>query len=217
MESELNFSQQQRIFNRTVARPVTVIGAGSVGSFVVTMLPKMGVSKITVYDRDAVESHNVPMSAYRLKDQGRYKVEALAEIVREQSGLEINAIRAMYTGEPLRGTVIACVDSMEARMLIWKQVKINLAVDLLVDTRVAGEFVRNLAVNPNDPDDVADYEKLLYPGSKALRPTCGNHGIVYVATVAAAAACAVVAGWWTEGAKQFNFAYSAHKPRVITP
>ncbi|OGH69132.1 MAG: hypothetical protein A2754_02520 [Candidatus Magasanikbacteria bacterium RIFCSPHIGHO2_01_FULL_47_8] len=202
---ELNLSQQRGIFDSTCAKPVTLIGAGAVGSQVAVMLAKIGVPKIIVYDGDAIESHNIPMSAYRQNDLGSFKVEALRAIVSEQSGLVIDTVPKMYTGEPLKGTVVACVDTMEARKSIWQQVKRNPNVDILVDTRVAEEFVSVFAIAPCDEEDTAYYEHFLYPSNKALRPTCGHHGIIHVGAVAAAAVCANLTNWWQNGKKKRHF------------
>lgn len=199
----LNHSQQQNIFDPASAQPVTVIGAGSVGSQVVTWLPKIGVQDITVYDGDAVESHNIPPSAYRIQDLGVFKALALAEIVREQSGISVNAVPKMYEGEPLRDAVVACVDTMEARKLVWTSVKMNPLVPIFIDTRVAEELVFVFSVNPSDPDDIAYYEHFLsYSSDEAVRPLCGRHGIVYVAAMAAVAVCANLTSQWSRGRKR---------------
>jgi molybdopterin/thiamine biosynthesis adenylyltransferase len=203
MDDALNFSQQKRIFSASAAEPVTVIGVGSVGSQTVAMLAKIGVKTITVHDGDSVESHNIPMSAYRIKDLGVPKVRALAEIVAEQSGVRITAIQKMYAGEELRGAVVACVDSMEARKRVWEAVKNNPAVSILVDTRVAEELVSVFAVHPCDPDDVAYYEHFLsYDSGSAVRPLCGVHGIVYVGAMAAVTVCANLTLHWSKGRKK---------------
>jgi len=203
--TSLNFSQQSGVFDRAAARPVTVIGAGSVGSQVVVQLAKIGVTGITVYDGDYVESHNIPMSAYRVGDLGRLKVAALEAIVLEQSDLRIAAVPRMFQRERLAGSVVACVDSMEARRLIWDQVKMNPNVDILVDTRTAAELISVFAVNPCDPEDIAYYEHFLYPSSQASRLMCGLHGIIYASAVAASAVCANLTNKWSQGRMRRHF------------
>lgn len=201
----LNFSQQDDVFNPSAAKPVTVIGAGSVGSQLVVMLAKIGCSEIAVWDGDDVESHNIPMSAYRIADLGKPKVGALADLILEQSGVRIEAIPRMYEGDNLVGTVVSCVDSMEARALIWDRVRDNPNVDVFVDTRIAAEFVAVYAVDPCDPASCEAYGNLLYPSSEAVRPTCGLHGIVYVTAQAALAACACLTGAWSGSKKDRHF------------
>lgn len=201
----LNFSQQKKIFNPSFVKPVVVLGAGSVGSQLTAMLAKIGVTDITVYDGDSVESHNIPMSAYGNSDLGMYKVLALKDLVLRQSGVEIKALPRMYAGEPLRDSVIACVDSMEARLAVWQAVKNNPMVDIFIDTRTAGELISIFAVSPCNPDDIAYYEHFLYPTGEAAMLTCGNHGIVYISSMAAGIACANLTNWWQCGRKKLHF------------
>ena len=192
----MNFDQQEDLFSPDLARPVTVLGAGSVGSQVVCQLAQVGCTDITVWDGDDIASHNIPMSVYRIGDLGRWKVEALADLVREKSGITIKPIRRMWNGEALRGSVVCCVHWMDTRADIWKQVRHNPLVDILIDTRIAKEFVAVYAINPTDPEHVVLYESRLYPSSEAVRPTCGEHGIVYVSGLAACAAVARLTSVW---------------------
>lgn len=201
--SNLNLSQQRGIFDCDYAKPVTLIGAGAVGSQVAAMLAKLGVPKITVYDGDALESHNISASlVWEQNDLGRYKVEALKSHIFRQSGLEIKAIERMYAGEPLTGTVVACVDNMEARSLIWKEVRDNPNMDIFVDTRMAQLFISVFAVAPCK--DIAYYEHFLYPTEEAIRNTCGNHGIVFVTAKTAGIVCDNLTNWWENGKKKLH-------------
>lgn len=201
----LNFSQQIKIFNPLCSKPVTVLGAGAVGSQLILMLAKLGFPKITVYDGDAVESHNIPMSAYGVSDLGMFKVIALKELAREQSEAEIDAVSRMYAGEPLRDSVISCVDTMEARMAAWREVKNNPLVDIYIDTRTASELISIFAVNPCDAEEIAYYEHFLYPSEQALMLTCGDHGIIHASGMAACAACANLTNWRQNGKKKLHF------------
>lgn len=204
--SDLNRSQQDRIFDPDNARPVTLIGAGSVGSMAAGWLADIGVSDLTVWDADDVASHNVPMSRYEPEQIARKKVSALAELVARKSGLAIAQVPRMYAGEPLRGSIVACVDRMSARQLIWKQVRKNPNVDILVDTRIAAKYVEVWAIRPCDPDDIAEYEKNLPNDRDALTPQCGIHGIIYSTAVAASAVCNDLTEWWTTGTVRRRFA-----------
>lgn len=192
----MNFDQQREVFDPGLARPVTIIGAGSVGSQIVCQLAQIGCTDITVWDGDDVASHNIPMSAFEQAHLGRYKVEALKELVERQSGVKIKPIRRMWNGEALRGSVICCVDSMDVRIEIWKQVRNSILVEIYIDTRIAVEFVVVYAIIPTDPQHIALYESRLYPSSDAVTPMCGSHGIVYISGLAACAAIARLTSAW---------------------
>ena len=93
MNAETLFHRQLDIIplERLQKAQVTVIGAGAVGSFTTFTLAKMGIGKITVYDHDTVELHNIPNQLFsRRRTCDQTKVDALAEIVIwEFHGVEI--------------------------------------------------------------------------------------------------------------------------------
>src|SRR5690348_12932263 len=99
--------------------PVTVIGAGAVGSFTVLTLAKMGLSRITAWDDDVVDEHNLPNQFFRLEDVGRPKVEALAALVRSFEGVDIDVHGVRFESGSLQGIVVAAVDSMASRRRVW--------------------------------------------------------------------------------------------------
>lgn len=201
----MNLSQMDKLFDAETATPVTVIGVGSVGSYVVHGLAKMGVTDITVYDPDFVESHNIPMSIYRPKDLARPKVEALKDIVEEATGVVITTHNIAYSGQPLKGVIIMCVDTMEARQLVWKSIKDSPTIDvpILFDTRVSAELVWVFGINPEDPEDEELYQHhIKYSTKETAAPLCGLHGIDYVSKRAAGIVCIGLTSWWQRGTKK---------------
>ncbi len=212
-ESSMNLSQQAKIINPHAVRKVTLIGAGSVGSHVAVMLAKMGVLELTVYDHDSVESHNIPMSEYRqTQDLMRPKVHALADIIRVATDQEIDARYKPYEGEPLAGAVVCCVDTMEARQLVWKKVREHRGVvEVLVDTRISNLLIEVFAVNPNDHEDVELYEYYLrYSTKEAAPPMCGQHTTKFIASKTAAIACENLTCLWQHGRKKL-----AHRETAV--
>lgn len=202
----MNYVHQTGIFNPERARPVTLIGAGAVGSYTALALLKMGVTDLTVFDHDSVASHNIPMSLYREADMGTYKVDALAGLLSYLTGVQIKAVQKGYTNQPLSGTsVVICVDTMETRKRIWKQVlKAGLKVDILVDTRVERTYIEVLTVVPFAADERKNYEALLYTDMSAARQTCGNHGVVFTSLAAAQSVAANLASHWMCGSKKWR-------------
>ena len=159
--------------------PVVVIGAGATGSFTSLTLAKMGVRNITVYDFDTVEEHNLPNQFYRQYDVGKPKVEALREIIEQFEGIQITAKNEKYRGQRLSGVVITCVDSMDARLNIWKFVKNNPDVKLYIDSRMGAEVMRVFSLNPSDKFQCDAYAENLYPSSEALQERCTAKTIMY--------------------------------------
>jgi ThiF family len=200
----LNFSQQQNLFDPKRARKVHVIGAGSVGSLVVNQLARIGASDITVWDDDSVDSHNVGPSLYGQNDVGYYKVDRLRAIIERTTGVRITGLQEKYVGTPLKGSVICCVDTMEARQCIWRAVQKKLFVNVLIDTRTAERFVQVFATRPCKQEDIAHYEQFLaYPTTEAARQQCGEHSIIFVAARAASIAVEALSDFWASGRTEF--------------
>lgn len=205
MRKHLNFSHTRALFDPLLVQPLHVIGVGSVGGFVVANAAKAGVRDITAYDPDYVESHNIPMSIYRQDhDIGRLKTVAITEIVRDQCGLEIKCVPRRYGGKPLKGGVIACVDTLDARWQIWEKVRDNVNVSAFIDTRINAKYVAVHMVNPNKKDQIASYEKL-FPDTKPSPQSCGEHGFITASQIAASAAIEFLTEAWSSGTVERHF------------
>ena len=165
--------------------PITVIGAGAIGSAVVVTLAKMGCSDITVWDMDTLEDVNVPNQICKLSMVGRPKTEALAELVSELAGSQIKQVIRCYVGQRLEGVVIVATDNMTCRQNVWKRAKHNQKIPLLIDARMGAEFARIYAIRPVDADDASFYEQNLYKSNEAERLPCSARSIIYCPTVTA--------------------------------
>ncbi|GEM_PF-274204 len=162
------------------SQPVTIIGAGAIGSMAVLALAKSGVRDLVVYDFDRVEDHNYPNQYYGPKDIGRPKVEALAELVERQTGVVIKAVIERFETQGLDGPLIVAVDSMKVRSAVWRHVKeARLPVPWLVDPRMGGQAGNVYTVFPDDAMSVAQYEKTLYSDEDAVEDPCTARAIIY--------------------------------------
>ena len=159
--------------------PITVIGAGAVGSFTTLTLAKMGLSNLTVHDDDRVDTHNLPSQFFRLEDLGRLKVEALRDLVRSFEGTEIAAHPTRFDGGPLRGIVVGAVDSMASRRIIWESVRFNARVPLLVDCRMGGLVSIVRPVYQSDASSAGRYETTLHSDAQSLQEPCSARSILF--------------------------------------
>jgi hypothetical protein len=174
------YRQQDLIESDQLDVPITVVGCGGIGSFVIVALAKMGCRALTAYDDDRVEPHNIPNQAYRLADVGRLKVEALAELVREVAGVPLETRAERVRIQRFQGVVVVAVDTMSARREIWLQgIRHRAAVPLYIDARMGAEVARVFTVRPADPDDVRRYEASLYADEEAMNLPCTAQAIVY--------------------------------------
>lgn len=165
---------------------ITVIGAGAIGSFVVLALSKMGFYDIVVYDFDKVSDANMSCQWFRTKDIGKPKVEALRELIREFTDLEITSNDERFDGsQKLEGIVVSSVDSMKARALIWECVKNNEDVKWLIDPRMAAEYALSYVMNPHSEKDQITYEKTLYTDQNSVEEPCTAKATMYTATMIA--------------------------------
>jgi hypothetical protein len=158
---------------------VTVIGAGGIGSPTTLALAKMGVQHIRVFDPDIVDLHNLPNQMYRFADFGQPKVEGLTSIVRDFSGVEIDAKNERYQAQPLSGIVISAVDSMAVRKQIWQRVRYNPSVSLYIEGRMGAEVARIYTGKAFDPDFVKYYEATLYSDEEASEAPCTARAVIY--------------------------------------
>lgn len=165
--------------------PITVIGAGAIGSATVVTLAKMGCPNIMVWDADTLEDVNIPNQLCKPAMISRPKVEALAELVDELTEIQIKQVNRRYMGQSLEGVVIVTVDNMTTRQKVWKRVKLNRKVPLLLDSRMGAEFARIYAIFPANVVDGDFYEQNLYNSDDAERLPCSARSIIYCPTVIA--------------------------------
>lgn len=187
----MDFHRQLDVVNvpRLAEIPITVIGAGAVGSFATLALAKSGAERIRVFDDDTIEAHNLPNQWYRLADIGRRKVDALRELVGEMTGVVIDAQPQRFDGAVATEVTLCCVDSMDVRIDLWK--KLTPRPSLYVDARMGAEVGKVLCVGPFG----SWYDDTLYPSSEAFRAPCTAKATMYCASGLAAFIASQVANY----------------------
>jgi molybdopterin/thiamine biosynthesis adenylyltransferase len=193
MNNEHLTRQFDLIPTEVLGEPITIIGAGAIGSFTTLSLAKMGFCDITVYDFDKIEIENMNCQFYRFSDVGKFKVEALKDLVKEFTGVEITAKNEKYESGMFRGIVISAVDKMSVRKLIWDNHKeVALATKLFIDPRMGAEHVLCYAISPMSPKDVKSYEKTLYTDEQAAHERCTAKSTMYTALAISSHVCKIV-------------------------
>ena len=191
---EMNFNRQYRIFNPEDSNvDITIVGAGSTGSFTALNLAKMGIKNIKAIDFDIVESHNLPNQFYRFQDINKPKVDALKEIIKDFTGVEITSenleIKEDYDFNiTFNSIIILCVDSMEARQLIYDKIK-DMPIRL-IDTRFGGEGYSVHVVDLQNEEEKKDFEESLKGEIKETG--CGEKSIIYTILSLASEVCNIV-------------------------
>lgn len=172
--------------------PVTVIGAGASGSWLVIMLAKLGITDITVYDFDIVEEHNIPNQGFALSHIGMPKVEALYDVIKRDTGTEIKIHnKKVEADERFGGYVFLMVDSMSGRKSIWENsLKYKTAIKRVFEPRLGLEVGRVYSVNPINPTHIKRYEETYYSDDDAEVSSCGSSVSVITSATAIASWCA---------------------------
>lgn len=135
----MNLNKHCEFFNpMSVTDEVHIIGCGAIGSTVAEMLTRLGFSKLHLYDFDKVSDHNITNQMFRMKDIGRPKLEALAEILKDINPdiqLELH-----YEGwneySRVTGIIFIAVDSVEIRKEIVQTYQRNRDITFVSDCRM---------------------------------------------------------------------------------
>lgn len=180
--------------------PISIVGAGAIGSWTTLALAKMGFADITVYDMDTIEIENMNCQFYRFADIGKNKAEALHDLVKDFTNVEIEVVPEAYKGGLLKGIVISAVDSMEVRKLIWDSHK-NKAhnTKCIIDPRMGAEIAMLFTMDPMDGQDQASYEKSLYTNENAEQERCTAKSTIYTANMLSGLVAKTVKDLVTDG------------------
>lgn len=188
--SELSTIRHQSIFNVADGNdiPVHIIGAGAVGSRLWLTLVELGMTKVSVYDYDKVEAHNLANQLYLTRDLGSPKVEGLRAYYKDKTGAEPPDTMHFYDTKvthtepeswaPIAergGIVFLAVDTMAARKEIFHEILGQCEnVFWIFDIRIASSYGNVFTVNPFDTKDLTRWNGTLFDDSEAEVSPCGT-------------------------------------------
>lgn len=145
-----------------VRERVHVIGCGAIGSTVVELLAKAGVQKMTLWDFDKVEAHNIANQMFTNDDIGMLKVDAIARRALAinpelKNGLKLEP--KGWDGQPLSGYVFLCVDNIDLRRRIAEENKDNISVKAMFDFRMRLTDAQHYAADWSDRRMIENFLK----------------------------------------------------------
>lgn len=117
---------------------IHIVGCGSVGSTIAENLARCGVTKMTLWDFDKVESHNIVNQMFRQQDVGKLKVEALKDILTDINPEIADTVELKpegWQGKLMSGYIILAVDSIELRREIVEKHMDSPYVKAMFDVR----------------------------------------------------------------------------------
>ena len=141
---------------------VHIIGCGAIGSTVAENLVRFGITKITLYDFDTVEAHNIANQMLRHTDIGKLKIDALAEYLTEinpECAADLKLVKEGWTGQRLSGYVFLCVDNIDLRREIATACKENTFVKGMFDFRMRLTDAQHYAADWSDQKMVETFIK----------------------------------------------------------
>ena len=141
---------------------VHIIGCGAIGSTVAENLVRFGITKITLYDFDTVEAHNIANQMFRHTDIGKLKIDALAEYLTEinpECAADLKLVKEGWTGQRLSGYVFLCVDNIDLRREIATACKENTFVKGMFDFRMRLTDAQHYAADWSDQKMVETFIK----------------------------------------------------------
>lgn len=188
--------------------PVSIIGAGAIGSWAALLLAKSGFENIAVFDHDEVDIVNMSSQFYGLGDVGTPKVQALAERIEEMGGTIITGIPEKWDGMKMKGIVVMAVDSMEVRKKIFEAHRGNMATSWLIDARMGAEVALLYTIDPNSISQCEDYEKTLYTDAEAVQERCTAKSTTYCAAILSALVVKTVRDVLVRGKYLWNLSLS---------
>lgn len=137
-----------------------IIGCGAVGSTVAENLVRFGLTNLTLYDFDVVESRNIANQMFRSIDIGKPKTQALAEMLTDinpelKDHLKIEP--EGYHGQRLSGYVFLCVDNIDLRREIATANQYNQYIKAMFDFRLRLDEGQHYAANWKDSKMVQNF------------------------------------------------------------
>lgn len=157
---------------------ITVIGVGSIGSFLALALNKIGFVNIAIVDNDTVEPHNIATQMYNKSHIGQKKVHAIRHFMRG----DINSYYKKITARSKINSdiVCVCVDDLKQRKIILKAIldskKRYGKPKLLIDGRMHRLLFRVFTIDLTKKQLVNKYTESLM--GKEFTGACTEKGII---------------------------------------
>lgn len=171
---------------------VSIVGLGTLGSWVALALGKMGIWSIDLWDGDKVQMVNIPLQVYDkgAAAAGWNKASIMGAILGhyEPDSLYVNP---MWDGDPLESRIIVSgVDSFDARRRLFEEAPTDTTTHF-IDLRSGRETLLTYCVDLSNQKHRRMYQDSLQVSPLEL--DCREQGIVYVGMRAGAEASAMVA------------------------
>jgi len=154
----MDLSKSAEFFNPTTFKDrIHIIGLGSVGSTVAELLSRFGFTKVSLYDFDIVQEHNLANQMFTTKDILNPKLDAVCErwvSVNPEAKDSLVVYPDGWNGQKLSGYVFLCVDNIDLRRRIVKENQYNDSIKGMFDFRTGLTDAQHYAADWSSNDDI---------------------------------------------------------------
>lgn len=190
-ESTTRFSGAEW-FNEIQKARIIVAGIGGIGSNVAFQLARMVPANLTLYDDDNVEMVNMAGQLYSYNDIGKYKVNAMADMIYNYTSMkQVLAVQNKFTLDKEPGDIMICgFDNMVARRVFfkaWLNHISNKSVEerakcLYLDGRLSMDTLQVLCIRGDDQYNIDRYKReFLFTDYEADATVCSMKQTTYLA------------------------------------
>ena len=154
-------------FQNIYKKDILVIGSGGIASWLNLLLGRCGAN-LHIFDFDVVESHNISGQLFKTSDSGKYKVDAITQIIKEfcDSSTEITVYPEKYTSDSITNNIVIMgVDNMEARKTGFENWVKYLEENpeekensLFIDGRLSATVMQIFCIRGNDLSAIYKYQ-----------------------------------------------------------
>jgi hypothetical protein len=196
---------------------VVVAGIGTIGSFLLPDLIKIGVGRLIFADPDVVKDVNVGVQNYSPREVGLPKVTAMDTIIQPyvRRWQKVNSYQAdmnfrSFSDENLRGLALSD------------------PVDYFIDVRTSGNIAAIYTINLRDEADIELYESEWFTDEEADAVRCGARSSLYNSRMAVSIITSQVMKLFASGDEEEHYSTKVFamsrapiientEPKLITP
>ena len=132
---------------------IHIVGCGSVGSTIAENLARCGITKMTLWDFDKVEPHNIVNQMFTQEQVGMNKAEAVRDLIVNINPEAVDNIEVKtdgWKGKMMSGYIFLCVDSIELRREIVEKHMDSPYVKAVFDVRTMLTGAQHYAADWNN-------------------------------------------------------------------
>jgi tRNA A37 threonylcarbamoyladenosine dehydratase len=170
--------------------PLNIVGVGATGSWVAVLAAKMGWTNFVIWDKDTVESHNVPNQAYDSSHIGMLKVDALEQVLKAINPIIKVQKHSVFwtpdTDEEMSGALFIAVDSLDVRKELYQYASDQLDLDVIFETRIGFNMAVINILDPIDQDAINDVISVMASDSEVEEAPCNERIITTLVSLVAA-------------------------------